>query len=92
MAPDWTLHDLRRTYRTNLSRLKVPPHIAERLLNHTSARDPLEFVYDQYDFMDEKREAVEKYDAWFSRAVHCEYRALPLVHLENQDRASLGRP
>jgi hypothetical protein len=30
----FTLHDLRRTCRTGLSRLKVKPHIAERILKH----------------------------------------------------------
>jgi integrase len=31
---EFTLHDLRRTCRTGLAKLKVPPHIAERVLNH----------------------------------------------------------
>lgn len=30
----WVLHDLRRTMRTGLTRLRVPPHIAERAINH----------------------------------------------------------
>jgi integrase len=30
----WTLHDIRRTFGTGLARLKAPPHIVERLLNH----------------------------------------------------------
>jgi integrase len=59
-----TLHDLRRTYRSTLPRLKVPPHICERLLNHTSARSELEEIYDQYLYWDEQVEAVTKYDAW----------------------------
>ena len=59
----WTLHDLRRTYRTTLSKLKVSPHIAEMLLNHASARTALEEVYDVYEYLDEKREAVLRYEA-----------------------------
>ncbi|MBK3666200.1 tyrosine-type recombinase/integrase [Bradyrhizobium diazoefficiens] len=59
----WTLHDIRRTYRTNLSRLKVPPHIAEMLLNHISARGPLQVIYDRYAYLDEKRHAVEAYES-----------------------------
>ena len=31
----YVLHDLRRTFGTKLAELKVPPHIVERLLNHT---------------------------------------------------------
>ena len=34
----WTLHDLRRTFATNLAALGVPPHITERLLNHAVGR------------------------------------------------------
>jgi integrase len=30
----WTLHDIRRTFATKLARLKVPPHVVERVLNH----------------------------------------------------------
>lgn len=58
----WTLHDIRRTYRTTLSRLKVAPHIAEMLLNHASARSEIEETYDVYEYLDEKREAVLRYE------------------------------
>jgi integrase len=44
----WTLHDLRRTFRTNLGRLKVRPDIAERLVNHISARTEMEETHDLY--------------------------------------------
>jgi hypothetical protein len=37
IAP-FTLHDLRRTCRTGLSRLKVAPHVAERVLNHAQEK------------------------------------------------------
>jgi integrase len=63
IAP-YTLHDLRRTYRTNLSRLRVAPHISERLLNHASARSELEEIYDHYNYWDEQVEAVNKHDTW----------------------------
>jgi integrase len=53
--PHWTLHDLRRTFRTNLGRLKVRPDIAERLVNHVSARTEVEEVYDLHNYMDEMR-------------------------------------
>jgi integrase len=60
----WTPHDLRRTCRTGLSQLKnddgrpaVAPHVAERILNH--AQD----TYDVHDYLDEKREALEKWAA-----------------------------
>jgi integrase len=63
IAP-WTLHDIRRTFRTNLGRLKVRPDIAERLVNHASARTEMEETYDLYTYLPEMREAMEKWEAF----------------------------
>jgi integrase len=52
-------HDLRRTVRTHLSKLKVPPHIAEKCLNHSLG--PMEKVYDHNPFIPERREALQKW-------------------------------
>lgn len=57
----FTLHDLRRTCRTGLSRLKVEPHIAERVLNHV--QPGVAGVYDRFAYGGEKREALEKWAA-----------------------------
>jgi integrase len=57
----FTLHDLRRTCRTGLSRLKVEPHIAERVLNHV--QPGIVGVYDRHAYLDEKREALEAWAA-----------------------------
>lgn len=58
---DFTLHDLRRTVRTGLARLGVLPHIAERILSH---RQPgIQAVYDRYQYLDEKREALDQWAA-----------------------------
>ncbi len=53
-------HDLRRTARSWLGRLGVAPHIAERCLNHRLGR--LIETYDQHDYFDERRAALEKWD------------------------------
>jgi integrase len=45
---EWTLHDLRRTFRTGLGRLGVPPHIAERCVNHHQGG--MEEVYNKYRY------------------------------------------
>ena len=58
VAP-FTLHDLRRTCRTGLSALKVEPHIAERVLNH--AQERIAGTYDRHAYLNEKREALEKW-------------------------------
>jgi hypothetical protein len=50
-------HDLRRSVRTGLSRLKIPPHIAEAVINH-STKTALQKTYDKHEFLDEKREAL----------------------------------
>jgi integrase len=59
----WTLHDLRRTFRTNLGKLGVAPHIAERFVNHISARTDMERTYDVYAYMPEMQDAIEKWES-----------------------------
>ncbi|MGF1810227.1 tyrosine-type recombinase/integrase [Vibrio alginolyticus] len=54
----FTLHDLRRTFRTQLSNLKVAPHVAERCLNHKLPR--IMATYDHHDYFEERKEAHEK--------------------------------
>jgi integrase len=58
-------HDLRRTMRTHLGKLRVPLHIVERCLNHSLGR--IVQTYDQGDYLDERREALEKWDAYLRR-------------------------
>jgi integrase len=55
----WTLHDLRRTFATNLAALAVPPHITERLLNHaTGTISGVAAIYNRFRYMDEMRAAI----------------------------------
>ena len=49
--PQWTLHDLRRTFRSGLARLGIPPHIAERCVNHHQGG--IQAIYDRYQYRDE---------------------------------------
>ena len=59
----WTLHDLRRTFATNLAGLGVSVHVTEKLLNHVSGTmGGIVGVYQRYDFMLEMREAIEKWE------------------------------
>ncbi len=55
------LHDLRRTLRTGLARLKVEDHIAERCLNHVQGG--VAGVYNRHSYLAEKREALTKWAA-----------------------------
>lgn len=54
--PPWTLHDLRRTARSLLSRAGVRPEIAERVLGH--AIGGIEGVYDRHDYLEERGAAL----------------------------------
>lgn len=51
----FTVHDLRRTFRTLLSKCGVAPHIAERCLNHKLGK--LTDTYDVHDYLEERRAA-----------------------------------
>ena len=52
----WTLHDLRRTARSLLSRAGVRPDISERVLGHVIAG--VEGVYDRHRYDEEKADAL----------------------------------
>lgn len=58
---DWQLRDIRRTFRSNMARLKVSRDICELLINH--APPVLDDIYDRYSYIEEKREALAKYEA-----------------------------
>ena len=52
-------HDLRRTFRTMLSRLGVPPHVAELCMNHQET-ETMRRVYDGHDYSGELAAAWDK--------------------------------
>ena len=52
-------HDLRRTFRTMLSRLGVPPHVAELCMNHQET-ETMRRVYDGHDYGSEVAAAWDK--------------------------------
>jgi integrase len=60
---DWRLHDLRRTFATIAAELlKIPPHIADKVLNHKSGSiSGVKAVYQRAEFLDERKAAL---DAW----------------------------
>jgi integrase len=57
----WTLHDLRRTARSLLSRVDVSSDHAERVLGHVIGG--VRGVYDRYEYREQKRAALAKL-AW----------------------------
>ena len=60
--PPFVIHDIRRTMRTRLSGLKVQERVAEMVIGH--GKKGLARVYDQHEFADEMREAL---DLWAAR-------------------------
>jgi integrase len=65
---DWRIHDLRRTMATGFQKLGIRFEVTEATLNHISgmSRAGVAGVYQQHDWKEEKREALEKW------AQHCE--------------------
>ncbi len=66
--PKFVPHDLRRTLRTNLSKLQIPPHIAEKCLNHSLGR--IEETYDVHTYFDERKKALAKWANTIDRVVN----------------------
>ena len=64
----WTLHDLRRTLRTGLSRLGVRPDISERAIGH-AVGGALGQVYDTHEYRAEKLAALQAWGAHVTAAV-----------------------
>lgn len=65
--PGWTFHDIRRTVRTRLSGLRVNSDIAEMVIGH--GKTGIRRVYDQHEFEDEMREALQRWAAALKKIV-----------------------
>jgi integrase len=57
----YTLHDLRRTVRTRLAELGVSPFVGELVIGH--AQKGVHAVYDLHTYDDEKRAALQRWEA-----------------------------
>jgi integrase len=61
---EWRLHDLRRTCVSGMARLGVPPHVADKLLNHqTGTISGVAAVYQRHEFLAERKDALERWGA-----------------------------
>jgi integrase len=72
----WTLHDLRRTARSLMSRAGVPSDHAERCLGHVIGG--VRGVYDRHEFHAEKKRAYEALAAQIERIVNPQPNVIPL--------------
>ena len=60
----WRLHDLRRTCVSGMARLGIPPHVADKILNHQSGTiSGVAAVYQRHDFLAERKDALERWGA-----------------------------
>jgi integrase len=59
--PAWVVHDIRRTVRSHLSALPVEQHVRELVIGH--AQVGVKATYDRYAYADEKRQALELWQA-----------------------------
>lgn len=66
--PRWTPHDLRRTARTYMAKIGVIDEHAEAVLNH--AKPGMVGVYNKYQYQNEKRTALLKWEAELLRILH----------------------
>jgi integrase len=66
----WRLHDLRRTIVSGMARLGVPPHVADKILNHQAGTiSGVAAVYQRHDFLAERKEALDRWGAHVERIV-----------------------
>jgi integrase len=62
LATPWVLHDLRRTATVGMVKLNVPPHVADKVLNHSAGTiRGVAAVYDRHKYEDEREDALK---AW----------------------------
>lgn len=61
VLPRFTAHDLRRTCETHMARIGINHDVREEVLGHK--RQGLQRVYNHYDYLKEKREALVAYEA-----------------------------
>src|SRR5262249_30317663 len=71
--PHWTLHDIRRTFVTNVNELGfTEPHIVEAIVNHISGhKSGVAGKYNHAQYLEQRREALEKWGRYLTGLVGC---------------------
>jgi integrase len=55
----WVTHDLRRTATTLMAQIGVPPHVADKVLNHTGGTiRTVAATYNRFSYIDERKAAL----------------------------------
>jgi integrase len=85
--PRWTLHDLRRTARSLMSRAGVPSDHAERCLGHVLRG--IRGTYDRHEYLNEKRHAFEALASLIERITAPPTGNVVIALSENRSKAGL---
>lgn len=81
--PPWRIHDLRRTAASGMAQLGFQPHIIERVLNHISgAQGGLVGVYQRYEYLEERKRALEAWGAHVQKLVTGESPATNVIQAQ----------
>jgi integrase len=83
--PNWTIHDLRRSARSLMSRAKVPTDHAERVLGHVIGG--VRGTYDRFEYLDEKRDALAALARLIDRIIAGRPTELRLVRVTREAEA-----
>jgi integrase len=83
---NWTVHDLRRTARSLMSRAGVRPDVSERVLGH--AIPGVEGVYDRYSYDREKGEALAELAGLVTSIIEGKSPAAEVIRLPRAEPAN----
>jgi integrase len=68
--PQWTLHDLRRTAATAMARLRIAPHVIDRILAHKEGTiRGVARIYNRFEYLEERRDALEAWGRYIDHLV-----------------------
>jgi integrase len=79
----WRHHDLRRTIVSGMARLGIPPHVADKILNHQAGTiSGVAAVYQRHDFLAEREEALDRWGAHVDKIIQDFGLALAIREVE----------
>ena len=83
----WRLHDLRRTIVSGMARLGVPPHVADKILNHQAGTiSGVAAVYQRHDFLAERKNALDRWGVHVEQLIET-FKSAP----ETKEMSASGR-
>jgi integrase len=76
----WRVHDLRRTCVSGMARLKIAPHVADKVINHqTGTISGVAAVYQRHEFLAEREEALDRWGEHVESVVNAAFRSARTV-------------